>query len=77
MDDLRYTSDSFWYRVQIIITNVKTELPRTFNTYEHLFALAAPQHNIGHLTGEYLEYQMYALKEIEEPLLFWGMHVPD
>lgn len=51
MDDLRYTSDSFRFHMQIINTNVKVELPQTFQTYVHLFVLFVHQHDISQLAA--------------------------
>lgn len=56
---------------------IKAELPRTLETYKHLFPPVVPQHDISHLAAEFLEYEAYILKEIVEPPLFWWMHVPN
>lgn len=64
VDDSWYTSDLFWYCVQIVKLNIEVELHRTFQTYKHLFALVVPQHDISQLAAEFVEYQAYALKEI-------------
>lgn len=76
VDDLQYTSDSLWHRMQIIYPNMQAKLPRTFKIYVHLFALVALQHDISQLATKFLDYQAYILKEIVEPLLFRRMHVP-
>lgn len=74
VEDFRYTSDSFWYRVKIINPSVKVELPRTFDIYEHSFTLVAQQPNTSQLSGT---YKCTLQREIVEPLLFWRIHVLD
>lgn len=77
-DDLQYTSDSFWYWVQIVNPNVKAELPHMFEIYKHLFTLVVQRgHDITQLEREFLAYQAYVVKEIVEPLQFWRMHARD
>lgn len=44
--------------------SVKVELPQTCETYEHLFALVVPQHNISQLAAEFGEYQVYILEKL-------------
>lgn len=36
-EELEYTSESFWYHVQIVNPNVKPELSQSFEDYEHIY----------------------------------------
>lgn len=74
MNDSRYTGDSFRYHVQIINSNVKAELLRTFQSYQILCSLVVPDHDLSQLAGEVLEYQAYTVKETVEPLISTRIH---
>lgn len=52
--DLKYTIESFWYRVQIVNAYVKDELPRSFECYEHIFkTILTEEDSEEHLAKEF------------------------
>ncbi|KAG0444092.1 hypothetical protein HPB47_014185 [Ixodes persulcatus] len=74
-DALQYTSESFWYSVQIVNPNVKLELPRVFETYAPIFKLVFLEtDDMSQLTSDFANYQSYEITNIVEPLSFWRLH---
>ncbi|KAG0426323.1 hypothetical protein HPB47_026562 [Ixodes persulcatus] len=74
-DELKYTSESFWYNVQIVNPNVKLELPRPFENYEHIFRLVFLEtDDMRQLIDDFGNYQSYAIPNIVDPLSFWKLH---
>lgn len=74
-DELKYTSESFWYNVQIVNPNVKLELPRPFENYEHIFRLVFLETDaMRQLIDDFGNYQSYAIPNIVDPLSFWKLH---